>query len=206
MSNQLTESTPKGDEIQMIEEILKFWEAIPTSEFQALAERAAVEQAAKRWENRARAFYHRYSSALPDTAFQLLWNEIYWRCYKSIVIVAKTGASFLFPKDCFQNHGIMPTFFDRLCEQWQATSEQSLKKFLQIIKELQRDLLVELSSDELVCLQKAPRSMANSAIQASGWLMPQFLARETSLPPNRLRTALTRLGHYGILSMRAYIN
>ncbi|MFQ5980203.1 MAG: hypothetical protein ACE5OZ_18880 [Candidatus Heimdallarchaeota archaeon] len=36
--------------------------------------------------------------------------------------------------------------------------------------------------------------------------MPQFVAKETGLPPNRLRKALTRLEHYGILGMRAYIN
>ncbi|MFQ5978062.1 MAG: hypothetical protein ACE5OZ_08035 [Candidatus Heimdallarchaeota archaeon] len=206
MCSQLAELTPKGHETQIIAEILEFWQAIPASELQVLAARGEIEQAAKRWEKRARAFYHRYSSSFPQATFQLLWNEVYWRYYRSIVIVDKSGASFMFPKDCFRYHGITPTFYDHLWQRWQATSDQSLTKFFQIIKALQRDLLVELSPDELACLKKAPRSMADPAIQASGWLMPQFLAKETGLSPNQLRTALTRLRHYGILGMRAHIN
>lgn len=199
---------PREDdyEPQILEEVLDFWKSIPNSNLQHLASRCEIEKAAKLWENRAKAFFHRFSSPSPDSNFQVVWSETYWKHYRSVLVMNRVGWFFLYPQDCFANQGIAKTFFDQLSKHWKTETEKSLENFFAIFRSLETEVLADLSPDELACLKSAPRCVNDPATQAIGWVMPQFFAKETGISRNRLTKALYRLWGYGLLRTRTYVN
>ncbi|MFQ5978688.1 MAG: hypothetical protein ACE5OZ_11225 [Candidatus Heimdallarchaeota archaeon] len=206
MRTPLNEAHEDDYEPQILEEVLDFWKSIPNSHLQHLASKGEVEKAAKLWENRAKSFFHRFSSPPPDSNFQVLWSETYWKYYRSVLVTDRAGSFFLYPNDCFANQGIAKTFFDQLSKRWKTKTKKSLEILFDIIRSLEREVLADLSPDELACLKSAPRCVDDPATQATGWVMPQFFAKETGISPNRLTKALYRLWGYGLLRTRTYVN
>ncbi|MHA2230878.1 MAG: hypothetical protein ACXAB4_00060 [Candidatus Hodarchaeales archaeon] len=199
---------PREDdyEPQILEEVLDFWKSIPNSHLQHLASKGEIEKAAKLWENRAKTFFHQFSSLPSDSNFQVVWSETYWKYYRSVLVMDKSGMIFLYPHNCFKNQGITKTFFDQLSKRWKTETEKSLAIFFDLIFSLEREVLADLSPDELACLKSAPRCVDDPATQTTGWVMPQFFAKETGISPNRLTKALYRLWGYGLLRARTYVN
>ncbi|MFX0117401.1 MAG: hypothetical protein ACFFB3_22835 [Candidatus Hodarchaeota archaeon] len=206
MRTPLNEPLEDDYEPQILEEVLNFWKSIPNSHLQHLASNGDIEKAAKLWEKRAKTFFHQFSSPSPDSNFQVVWSETYWKYYRSVLIMDKVGWFFLYPHNCFRNQGIVKTFFNQLSKRWKIETEKSLENLFTIIRSLEREILADLSPDELACLKSAPRSVNDPATQAIGWVMPQFFAKETGISPNRLTKALYRLWGYGLLRTRTYVN
>ena len=199
-------SDPKKDDSEIIDTILKFWQKIPKSSLQELAEHVEVLKATTLWEKRAKAFYHRFASQPTDSSFQVVWNEVRWKDYRSVQLMGKDGSYFLYPFTCFRFQGITRTFYDQLMSRWDVVTEKTVERFLESVWAIARDLLAEFSEDDLACLKAAAKYLDDRTVLATGEPLPQFFARETGMTPRRLTKALYRLYAYGILQGRSYIN
>ncbi|UCH32775.1 MAG: hypothetical protein JSV05_05230 [Candidatus Bathyarchaeota archaeon] len=198
---------PQDDyKAQILNEILLFWENIPKSSLQELARKAERKEAIKRWEKDAKDFYHRFSPHPPDSEFRVVWNDQYWKIYRSVLVVDRSGTAFLYPQKYFQLQGITKSFYDLFLKRWEAESNKSLEKFLEITWILQKEVMADLNDDERACLQSACRSIENPDTQAMNWAAPKYYAKETGISPNRLTRVLQRLHGYGIIATTTYVN
>ncbi|MFX0116167.1 MAG: hypothetical protein ACFFB3_16575 [Candidatus Hodarchaeota archaeon] len=194
-------------EAQLLEEVLSFWKSIPNSDLQKLASKGATEEASKLWEKDVKTFYHRFSNRKDDSSgFKVVWNDVYWKYYRSVLILDRIGAQIEYPMYCFRNQGISATFYEQFWKHWRTESRKTLKNLRKIVSSLNREILADFTSEELSCLQAAPRSVNDATTRSTGWIMPQFFSKETGISPNRLTKILHRLYAFGFIAERTYVN
>lgn len=207
MPTPSTNQTKDDFEAEVINEILDFWKSVRNPPLKQMASRAEISKAIHHWEERTIAFYNRFASrSASDSDYQVVWNDVHWKYFRSVLILSRTGAYYLYPKNYFQLQGISKSFFDQFWNRWHDESEKSLKNFIDTTQELEREILADLNLDELACIKSAPKSIDDPDTQAIGWIMPQFYAKETAISRNRLTKILHRLYGYGIIRARTYVN
>jgi hypothetical protein len=169
--------TPSNEQIkddleaEIINEILDFWKSVMNNPLKQMASRAEISKAIHHWEERAIAFYNRFASrSASDSDYQVVWNDVHWKYYRSVLILQRTGRFYLYPLRYFRFQGISKSFFDQFWNRWHDESEKSLKSFIDTTEELNREILADLNLDELACIKSAPKSIDDPDTQAIGWI------------------------------------
>ncbi|MFX0116379.1 MAG: hypothetical protein ACFFB3_17645 [Candidatus Hodarchaeota archaeon] len=198
-------------EAEIIAEILNFWQGIPNSPLQEMADNVEIPKAAKLWEKHATFFYQRFTSQPSDSRFQIRWNDNLWKCYRSVWIeLAHPGAirRFQYPIGCFRAQGLSKTFYAEFVSQWTIETEKSLQRFWEVFQMRFWTILADLNSDELACLKIAARSTKDLAVQDFWETDLGFYKyfREKTGYSEDLARIFYRLIAYGILDRRALIN
>jgi hypothetical protein len=198
-------------ETEIITEILAFWEKIPNSPLQELAENVEIPKAAKLWEKDVTLFYRRFMQQPDNSNFQVWWDDDYWKYYRSVWIESRHSGfplSLLYPKAFFELQGLSRTFYKEVARLWSMESNKSLQRFFEIITTKSRTILADLDFDELTFLKATARSISDLAAQdfpKTDLAIYQYYPEKTGLSDN-LAEIYYRLCAYGILRTRSLIN
>ncbi len=198
-------------EREIIAEILAFWQKIPNSPLQELAENVEIPEAAKLWEKDAMFFYQRFGSQPASSIFQVYWDDLSWKYYRSIYIESRqsgTLLNFQYPVKCFRLQGLYRAFYEELVRQWDTEPSKTLHRFLEMLLTRSRNILPDLNPDELTYIKTAAKSVSDSANQ-DFWKTEltryKYFREQTGFSEN-LAKNVYRLVGYGIITTRTLIN
>ncbi len=189
---------------EIINVIFSYWEKIPNSELQDLANQVNFDKAVKHWENVARAFFQKYQ--MTDSEIEINWNDKLWKGFRSIPITVNRLGTFHFPYTCFRFQTIKSTSFNLLQTKMQEKKPQTISQFIELIWDLARNLFADLNEDEVEILKKSIQGLDNDHFQNSGWLAPFYFTTTTDLSAERISKSLSRLMAIGVFQPQIIMN
>ncbi len=189
---------------EMVKEFLSFWEKIPGSELQKLADQALFDKALQRWENQAKTYYQKYQ--MKDNEVEVIWHDNYWNTYRSISIKVNRLGMIHFPYTAFRFQAINPRSYEYFWKEFQKKKSQTIQQLMVNIWELSRNLVAELNPVEVLLLQTSINELEDDHFQATGWFAPQYFVNKIKIPETQISKNLKRLYACGILQSQVVMN
>jgi hypothetical protein len=155
------------------------------------------------WAQTTQQLYQKLKT-LPQSSppWQIIWNDYFWRHYRSFLVLSPEKESFLYPLSCILN----PTISKQLFHHRQRPPPQTLHELFQKLREYSWQQHTPLTKEQLACLQLVSENLNDQRIRLAGWIPPAYFQENIALSSKRTTNAMHWLYAGGILQHFGRIN